>query len=530
MKRRVFWLGVILTSVLTAFYIGLSFQKNDGNLIYPVDDAYIHMAIAKNFATKMVWGVTSYEFTSSTSSPIYTFLLSICFFLFGQSVLYPVLLNYLFALLLLSFLYSFAQEHWDDITYGIVSLLIIILTPLHIIILSGMEHTLHILVLLVLLKKVYEAIETEERKHLSFTLAICSLSSLAILTRYESIFILTLFSVVLIYNRKYRMGLAVFLSAALPIIIYGSISLYNGAFFLPNSLLIKATIPSFSLIGLGVLASKAYKSFFIEAPHIGFLVLILLATIYVQCERSIKFPTSFFSSVWIQIILIIAAISHLIFGKTGWFFRYEAYLIAVGVLAASPLIYFLRFRIKEFSREKLAVIAVVLGICITPLLYRVAATFYTAQYASNNIFEQQIQMSRFLHQFYDTSSIAANDIGAIVYFSNVHLLDLVGLGSNEVIKNKNLSKRELIEFYGEKNGIQFAILYENIFSDAIPPDWIKVAEWTIDNNRICASETVSFFARNCTSYYPLVKRLKSFDLDSDVKERFFEKDIEYTCD
>ena len=47
-----------------------------GHFVYPLDDTYIAMAMAKNFAAHAVWGVTPYEFTSAASTPLYVLLLA----------------------------------------------------------------------------------------------------------------------------------------------------------------------------------------------------------------------------------------------------------------------------------------------------------------------------------------------------------------------------------------------------------------------------------------------------------------------
>ena len=62
----------------------------DGNLIYPLDDTYIHLAIAKNFVLHGVWGVTKYAFTSSISSPFFTLLVAIAFRLTGVQEWVPL--------------------------------------------------------------------------------------------------------------------------------------------------------------------------------------------------------------------------------------------------------------------------------------------------------------------------------------------------------------------------------------------------------------------------------------------------------
>jgi len=41
-------------------------------------------------------------------------------------------------------------------------------------------------------------------------------------------------------------------------------------------------------------------------------------------------------------------------------------------------------------------------------------------------------MSKLIKQHYNRSTILANDIGAITYYTDIHLVDAVGLGNNTV--------------------------------------------------------------------------------------------------
>src|SRR5579863_5573742 len=61
----------------------LCVRADNGHFVYVVDDPYIHMAIAKNLAAHGVWGVTPYQFSSSSSSIIWPLLLSSIYRLFG---------------------------------------------------------------------------------------------------------------------------------------------------------------------------------------------------------------------------------------------------------------------------------------------------------------------------------------------------------------------------------------------------------------------------------------------------------------
>ncbi len=71
------FLWIFIVSILL-----LSLKLNSSHLVYTVDDAYIHMAIAKNFALYGVWGVTRYSFSSSSSSLLYTLMLSLFYLIF----------------------------------------------------------------------------------------------------------------------------------------------------------------------------------------------------------------------------------------------------------------------------------------------------------------------------------------------------------------------------------------------------------------------------------------------------------------
>src|SRR6185436_17091297 len=86
--------GVLI--VLAAFYAFVAYRLlrlTEGHLVYALDDAYIHMAIAKNLALHGVWGVQAGTFSSSSSSPLWTLLLSGWFRAAGVSDAAPLVLN-----------------------------------------------------------------------------------------------------------------------------------------------------------------------------------------------------------------------------------------------------------------------------------------------------------------------------------------------------------------------------------------------------------------------------------------------------
>src|SRR6266581_6972380 len=80
--------ALLLASI--AVLLRASLELTGGHLVYTLDDPYIHMAMARSFAQHGVWGLTAQGFTSSTSSPIWTFIISAAFRLLGPQVWIPL--------------------------------------------------------------------------------------------------------------------------------------------------------------------------------------------------------------------------------------------------------------------------------------------------------------------------------------------------------------------------------------------------------------------------------------------------------
>ena len=93
--------AIALLGAATATILLLSLRMNRGHFGYALDDTYILMAMAKNLARHGVWGVSPYQFTPNSSSPLWTSLLGILFLLFGVHTATPLILNLLAAVALI---------------------------------------------------------------------------------------------------------------------------------------------------------------------------------------------------------------------------------------------------------------------------------------------------------------------------------------------------------------------------------------------------------------------------------------------
>jgi hypothetical protein len=203
-------------------------------------------------------------------------------------------------------------------------------------------------------------------------------------------------------------------------------------------------------------------------------------------------------------------IIHLTFAKTGWVYRYEAYIVVIGLIAVALNI----ADIIKFGERKLRIAVLALtALMILSCGIRTFNSITDVSTMSRNIYEQQFQMSRFLGQFYDNYTVTLGDIGACTYFTNIRLLDLVSLGSIEPLKLRITKKfnADEIEILAKTKNAKIAILYKDAFLDYIPPSWIEAGDWKISNNIGCFKDRVTFYAVNLVEAVRLKINLIEFN-------------------
>jgi hypothetical protein len=162
---------------------------------------------------------------------------------------------------------------------------------------------------------------------------------------------------------------------------------------------------------------------------------------------------------------------------------------------------------------------------ILPLVLRSGVAFSKARQSFINIYEQQYQMSQFSHLYYNNKVIAANDIGALSFFNQAHILDLWGLASNDVARSRkqNYWTPAFLDSLTKREHSSIAIVYDSWFPAPLLNRWNKVATWTIPNNVVCGDSTVSFYAIDTSGRQPLRTHLKAFEpsLPKEVRVRYY---------
>ncbi|MEO8712251.1 MAG: hypothetical protein ABI405_09025 [Parafilimonas sp.] len=492
--------ALIIPIVLIEFNV---LKFTNGIFIYPLDDTYIHMSIAKNLALHNNWGIAANEFQSASSSILYTLLLSASFKLFSVNAIIPFIINLIAGIILIIVIQQrLEKENIGFVFQFIILLLVIFFAPLPVIIISGMEHTLQCLFSFLFIFNFCDWINFETGNASKKTALPKSLFFYGIIIctlRYEGLFIIAVACCILLYYKRILPAFTLGFISALPLIIFGIFSVMKGSYFLPNSVLLKSGPDQLTENGLiNYISNILIEKLTLAKTGITALatqrLLIILPLAYLLFSTQLKKSVSY---KLIIIILTVCTFLQLSFASTGWLYRYEAYLMLCSIVFISILIakYFKQLRLRE--NKMLSPILLVLAFFLFfPLILRSTAAYAKTAQACINIYEQQYQMANFVKKYYNTDTIAANDIGAVSYFNKANIIDLWGLANMQVAKAKknNTDTPEFLNELANNKHTDFAIVYDSWFDSALLNNWQKVATWQIKNNVICGDATVSFYA------------------------------------
>jgi hypothetical protein len=507
LRRNYPLMAVYLISAAAALvYLLLILRATDGHFIYCLDDAYIHLAIAKHIVRDGVWGVTPYAFSSSSSSILWPILLAAVFRIFGVREILPFLIALAASAILMAILYRewMGRENRPAWALGMLIAWMLVL-PFGPILFNGMETMLQVLAAVAFAAAAVRFLSSEDSDGL---LALCLLAGLASAVRYEGCFIAAVVCLLLVFHGRWKAAAAVAVSSALPVIGYGLYSLSQGWLFLPNSLLSKyGGIGGFGPATLLGLAARPFApvtdSNGLHLPVWQLIAVILLVQLLWRA-RTVPSRGLWDNKLLPAVIFLGVAVLHSLGITVEWFFRYQAYLNALGIWAIGcagiPCLDWTVLR----RRATVWIAAAAAAVFIAVLL--AAEAIWKTPLASRNIWQQQYQMGLFLREFYPQERVAANDIGAIDFLADIRLVDIFGLASRPVMQAKLSGMWEsdltgTLDRLTSAEGARIAVLYDTWFDynpatgrAAVPLQWVRVASWTIPENVVCGGATVTWYA------------------------------------
>ncbi len=495
--------------------------RSGGFFSYVLDDAYIHMSIARSLAESGTWGVSPDHFASASSSMAYSLLLTLLFKVFGANIFIPFIIGVISVSILVVLMYIlFLKLKLNEKNLFLVLICVIVFTPLPSQVFTGMEHSLQMIFDILFFYYGVKILSDADFKSQKFItqdkILLLILSPLVVSMRYEGLFLVGAVCFIFFIRRDFFYSILLGGIGILPIGLFGLYSISQGGFLFPNPVLVKTSASAESLENLPL-----YLSFLIQlamCPHL--LIPLILSVIIFFNEISNKRIKWNKNSI-MAFIFISTTVLHLLLARIWMFFRYEAYLVLIGfyimIIFLKDYIPILKINLPEKKYNKLFARLALIGVIV--MAGRGIASYIRVPYATVNIYEQQIQMGLFLNTYYNGQAVAANDIGAINYYSDATIIDLMGLGTQEVADLILAGNRttESIRYICDKFNVTIAIVFDvwfnGILGPKLPNEWKKVGEWEIIENLACMSHIVAFYAVDPAEETTLRNNLHDFNDD-----------------
>jgi hypothetical protein len=500
-------------SIVTALYavgaitlVILSVAAADGHLVYSLDDPYIHLALAESIASGG-HGVNAGEFASPSSSVIFPLIMAVTT-LAGLGDRGPLVVNLVACGVAMWVLAGFVFRHAGGAVSPVRFWLLVLTAPLVMLAVNalglpmmGMEHGLHVLVAIAVVAGLADMAETGRT-----TPALLAAIVVCALIRFEGLALALAAIAALAAERHFREAAATLGAIVAALSVYALAMGAMGLPLLPSSVLVKSGASAALVDGQGgALVGQMRRSFTLALrDRMGMRLaaggLIVIAGLIAKCW--LPAGPSRRGAVVVGAVALAAIVAHLLLGQYQQS-RYEVYAIAVMIMA---VVYLAAPLLRRAGAPGIAALALLAGLVGLPYVSTVQRT----PAASRNIYEQQYQMHRFATQFFP-APVAVNDLGWVAYRNDGYVLDLWGLGSEEV---RTLTRREgrTAETVGRlaaAHSIAYAMVYDEWFADAIPPHWCRVA--TLHTSRVTAgSAEVAIYAVDPQRTAALLAALAAF--------------------
>ena len=436
----------------------------DGELVYALDDSYIHLQIARNLAEHGVWGIRPNELAFGSSSPLWTCLLAATFKVIGfhewVAGVYSTLSCCLVAMMLDLLLVERIRSH--VVRYAIVVAMCLML-PVSTAAILGMEHALHALCLLGFLHMYL--------KRSDLGMAVFALVSVGV--RYESLFLVLPLACVELLQKRYVAAIFSLFGAAVVPLVYGAFAMSNGGCFLPNSLMVKSAL-AMEASFFWKLMDVAWCGSVVNNPMVYYtgIAALLMA---LHPRLSWRFRLGLLSCA-------VAVFGHLVFAQTGWIYnvnRYEIYLFAT--VPIMLIVSILEVSSKDFDTpgERLASSGLRCGclVFMSLLLFRSQDSGIRALRASLETYQTPMLAAKVLASIppEHRGGIFLNDLGIIAERTDEPIADVCGLGDQltfNLLRRSERTPENMMKVLQER-GVRYAAIYPTMWTSMMLRHYAK---------------------------------------------------------
>lgn len=525
------WIAAALLVSMVAAFLWVT-RLRDGDFTYPLDDSYIHLRLGANLAHGTL-GMNPGEFASASSSPIWPVLIAATTRALGHPFVgIPLALALVAACATLVLLDRWARRGgWSLAERAALMAAMVLVVPLLAISLTGMEHALQIGGVILLVALVVGRVDRADRGVVGSPdttgradaasdgwapggarradLAILGAAALCAATRLEAVFVLVPLGVLVVAHRRWRTLGALALGAAAPVAIVAAVDLGQGWPALPASVLVKSSGVHRAL-GPAVLVLLQTR-------------LLLVACLAVLCcwwgRRTLgaEWPRR---ATWWTAIAASATALNVGAGLIVQLYRYEAYLVALCIVAASVNVHAL-LTARRADPDSMPLPLALRGLAGALGLGALCFGLVTVPTMSNAVQEihlQQVQMARFAATACPGCTVVLNDIGVVALHGDVRIVDKVGLANLDVLEATRAGTYDTrrLDEIARSEGATLAMVYPNW--DPAPPDrWEPVGAWTVPDPDVLGGSQVFVYSLDPTRTTELRRAFLEFEMPPEVK-------------
>ena len=489
LRPAVLGIGLFL-SVFAALAV-VALGKTGGTLVYPTDDTYIQMALARTLGLHGTFGFRPDEPAFASSSPLWVFLLA-PFAPLGLLDYAPALLNVVGGVLVIvTSLRFLAQSAMPPRALMATAIALNVLPPLAAVATIGLEHVLHawlVVLFAVTLARLYGRAEEPAAPQLA---GLAAVSFALVACRFEGLFLAGSGALLLLAHRRWTLALVLSAAAGLPVLLHAVAALASGWEALPTSVLLKGNYPAAESLRRLFYALSA-------TPTVHLLVIANALALVGSRSQALQARA-------VSMLFLGTAALHMMFASIDSILgRYDAYLIVFGCVAAVPWLVEVEAQVRprllptRAGAARVALLAAAVVAVLWPALNRAADVTRLSPIASQEVYLQQYQLAA-LTRAWPGESVVINDLGLVALVGSVRPVDFIGLGTIEFarLRRAGLTSSTRLDATARRAGAVAAIAYPHwldVYGGGQPSSWIPVAELAMPATQTIGGPLVRLYA------------------------------------
>jgi len=200
--------------------------------------------------------------------------------------------------------------------------------------------------------------------------------------------------------------------------------------------------------------------------------------------------------------------AHFVFSPLYWAYRYDAYLVGFGVFVAAVVL----LELEPKTRLPRGALAALLSAGLVPFVADVPEGLLPQAEIEGirGTYLEQFQTARFIRTYYPDAAVIVNDLGAVTYYTDARILDLVGLGDIEpvrIMRKRAYTSADVVAWTAAYHPrLAVVSLDWAVAAPLVPREWVSVAVVEMPPHR----HRVGFFAVAPGEAWPLRAAVEQF--------------------